>query len=256
MTQLTSAQQTWIRRFHPAPGAAVRLVCFAHAGGSASFFFPVSARMAPATDVFALQYPGRQDRRAEPNIDSISRLADAAFGALEGLLDRPTAFFGHSMGAVLAYEVALRFEAAGGAPLLRLYASGRRAPSRYREEALHQQGEQSIIAELRELDGTGGGLLDDPDALAMIMPAIRNDYRAIETYRHTPGQALSCPVTAVIGDRDPRVSAAEARAWADHTTGPFDLRVFPGGHFYLVDQSARLIQLIRDDLTAAAASKA
>jgi surfactin synthase thioesterase subunit len=251
MTQLTTTQQAWIRRFHPAPGAAVRLVCFPHAGGSASFFVPVSARLAPAVDVFAVQYPGRQDRRAEPNIGSIAGLADEIHRALDGLLDGPTAFFGHSMGAVLAYEVALRRQAAGRAPLLRLYASGRRAPSLYRAEALHQRGEESIIAELRQLDGTGAGLLDDPDVLAMIMPAIRSDYRAIEMYRHTPGQALSCPVTAIIGDSDPRVSAAEAQPWAGHTTGPFDLRSFPGGHFYLVDQGPQVIELIRGDLAAA-----
>src|SRR5262249_18445041 len=148
------------------------------------------------------------------------------------LADRPLAFFGHSMGAVLAYEVGLRLRREG-VTLARLYASGRRAPSKYRPETVHEQGDERIIAELKHLSGTEAGLLDDPEALEMVMPAIRSDYRAIETYRPVPDQLLTCPVVAIIGDKDPRVDLDEARAWADHTTGPFDLRVFLGGHFYL-----------------------
>jgi surfactin synthase thioesterase subunit len=242
-------RETWLRRFHPATGSAVRLVCFPHAGGSASFFHPVSARLSPAIEVLGVQYPGRQDRRAEPNIDAIPGLADAIHAVLRGFADRPLAFFGHSMGAVLAYEVGLRLRR-DGVTLARLYASGRRAPSRYRPETVHEQGDERLIAEVRQLSGMDAGLLDDPETLEMIMPALRSDYRAIETYRHTPGQLLTCPVVALVGDADPRVDLDEARAWADHTTGPFDLRIFPGDHFYLVGQSAQVIALIRDDLAA------
>lgn len=100
----------WIRRFHPRPDGDVRLVCLPHAGGSASFFFPVSQAMPPSVDVLCVQYPGRQDRRAEPVIDSIPDLADQVFAALLPWADRPLAFFGHSMGATLAFEVARRLE--------------------------------------------------------------------------------------------------------------------------------------------------
>jgi surfactin synthase thioesterase subunit len=197
-----------------------------------------------------VQYPGRQDRRAEPNIDNIPRLADAIFPALRPLTDRPLAFFGHSMGAVLAYEVALRLEQDGAAPLSRLYVSGRRAPSRYRPEIVHQQGDEGIIAELQQFNGTNSDLLGDPETLEMILPAIKSDYRAIETYRDTTGRSVNAPIVAIIGDNDPKVTIDEAEAWAEHSTGAFDLRVFPGGHFYLVDQSRQVIQLISDDLAA------
>lgn len=250
MARPSTDPDTWIRRYHKAPGSAVQLLCFPHAGGSASFYFPVSAALSPAVEVAAVQYPGRQDRRGEPNIDSIPALADAIFEVVRPLAERPLAFFGHSMGAVLAYEVALRLEEAGAPPLIRLYVSGRRAPSRHRPEAVHQQGDQGIIAELQRLSGTDSGLLDDPETLEMILPAIRSDYRAIETYRDVPGRRVSCPVYAIIGDSDPRVTLDEARAWAGHSTGPFDLRVYPGGHFYLVDQSRQVIRLISDDLAA------
>jgi surfactin synthase thioesterase subunit len=84
----------------------------------------------------------------------------------------------------------------------------------------------------------------------MFLPAVKNDYRAVETYRDIPGRSVNCPITALIGDSDPRVTTDEARAWADHTTGPFDLRIFPGGHFYLVDQARPVLQLIADGLTS------
>jgi pyochelin biosynthesis protein PchC len=251
MTAPSTAQEAWIRRYHRAPGSSVQLVCFPHAGGSASFYFPVSKALSPRVDVCAVQYPGRQDRRSEPPIDNIPELADAVAAAIRPLADRPLAFFGHSMGAVLGYEVALRLERDGASPLTRLYVSGRRAPSRVRAESVHRLDDEGIVAELRELSGTGTELLTDPEALDMILPAVKNDYRAVETYRDVPGRTLSCPVSALIGDTDPRVTADEAKAWAGHTTGAFDLRIFPGGHFYLLDQAPEIIALIGRDLASA-----
>ncbi|MEU3962680.1 alpha/beta fold hydrolase [Streptomyces buecherae] len=252
MTPPTTDPQTWIRRFHPAADDAVRLVCFPHAGGSASFYFPVSAQLSPAVDVRAVQYPGRQDRRAEPTIDDLHRLADALVPALGPLADRPLAFFGHSMGAVVAYEVALRLAAAGAPPLVRLFVSGRRAPSRVRAESVHERDDQGIVAELQRLSGTDAGLLDDPETRAMILPAIRGDYRAIETYRVTPGSTVRAPLSVLVGDSDPQVTLDEARAWSEHTTGPVDLRVFSGGHFYLSERSGEVIRLVADELANAA----
>jgi surfactin synthase thioesterase subunit len=251
MTASSTEHDAWIRRYHREPGSPVQLVCFPHAGGSATFYFPVSRALAPAVDVSAVQYPGRQDRRAEPSIDNIPELADAIFTAVRPLTDRPLAFFGHSMGAVLAYEVALRLEEDGADPLVRLYVSGRRAPSRVRPESVHTLDDEGIVAELRHLSGTGTELLSDPEALEMILPAVKNDYRAVETYRDVPGRSVGCPVMAIIGDSDPRVSHDEAKAWADHTTGPFDLRIFPGGHFYLLDHAPQVIELISADLSSA-----
>jgi surfactin synthase thioesterase subunit len=241
----------WIRRYHPSPDSRVRLVCFPHAGGSASFYFPVSAALTPGVEVHAVQYPGRQDRRAEQPVESISALADAVTEVVRPLTDRPLAFFGHSLGAILGYEVALRLEAAGAPPLVRFFASGRRAPSRYRPETVSDRDDQAILAELRLLSGTNGDVLGDPELVQMILPAVRSDFLAIERYRHTSGQRLSCPVVSLIGDVDPRVDEDEARAWAAHTTGGYRLRVFPGGHFYLVDQAASVIQEVSTELSAA-----
>jgi surfactin synthase thioesterase subunit len=233
--------QKWVRNFHPAPDGTVRLVCLPHAGGSASFYFPMARAFGPETEVMAVQYPGRQDRRGEPGIDSVTAYADEIFAVLRHLDDRPLVLFGHSMGAVLAYEVAVRMARAGLPSPMRLIVSGRRAPSRYRDENLHQHSDEQIVAELRALGGPHQGLLTDPEMLPLILPAIRGDYRAIELYRHDPVARLDCPVTVLIGDDDPRVSVEEARAWAGHTTGPTELEVFHGGHFYLVEHSREVI---------------
>ncbi|HEX6354502.1 thioesterase II family protein [Actinophytocola sp.] len=242
--------EKWVRRFHPAPHAPARLVCLPHAGGSASFFFPVAKSLAPAAEVLAVQYPGRQDRRDEPVVDDIADLADQILDALRHLDDRPLALFGHSMGAVIGYEVALRMTDAGMPAPTRLFASGRRAPSRDRAERVHQASDAELVSELRTLGGVDAAMLADPEVLEMILPAVRGDYRAVETYRHDPDRGLDCPITVLTGDNDPRVSLDEARAWAEHTTGPTDLQVLPGGHFFLVDQRDHVLEILRQELSS------
>jgi surfactin synthase thioesterase subunit len=244
---VTGDSDQWIRRFRPAPDAAVRLVCLPHAGGSASFYFPVATAMSPLVDVLAVQYPGRQDRLHDPLINNIPDLADAVTAALRPWLDRPFALFGHSMGASLGFEVALRLERAGTPPA-HLFASGRRAPSRYREEHVHLGGDDAIIAELSRLSGTESSILGDEELLRMVLPAIRNDYRAAETYRHAGGPRLSSPITAITGTSDPKATIAEVKAWAGHTESGFELKTYTGGHFYLIDHAGAVINLIDERL--------
>jgi surfactin synthase thioesterase subunit len=233
-----STPSLWIRRYHRSAAGAVRLVCFPHAGGSASFFHPVSARFSPDVDVVAVQYPGRQDRRREPCIDDIGTLADRIIEALSALDDRPTAFFGHSMGAILAFETAWRLEQGGAGGPTVLIASGRRAPSTHRVEAVHRLDDDGVIAEIRMLNSEDSILLGDDEIRQMAIPAIRGDLRAIETYVCEPGRRISCPVTALVGDNDPKSTVEEARAWRHDTDGAFRIRVFPGGHFYLMDHQS------------------
>ncbi|MFF5077648.1 thioesterase II family protein [Actinoplanes sp. NPDC000266] len=245
MPESSAPSEAWLRRFRPSGDAASSLVCLPHAGGSASFFFPLARALAPDVDVLAVQYPGRQDRRHEPGIDSIPTLADLVADSLRSLDDRPFALLGHSMGALLAYEVALRTAAAGRPTPAHLFASGRRAPSRYRDDRFHLSSDGDMLAHVRRLGGPGSAALDDPELREMVLPVIRNDYRAVETYRHDPSAVLDCPITVLTGDRDALVSTDEARAWAAHTTGPTDLEVLPGGHFYLSDSTGQVAELLR-----------
>jgi pyochelin biosynthetic protein PchC len=238
---------TWIRRFHESPEASARLVCFPHAGGAATYFYPLSRTLAPSIEALAVQYPGRQDRRAEPCVDDIHELADLVAPALLEWADRPLALFGHSMGATLAFEVAGRLEKSGVRPA-GLFVSGRRAPSSFRDERLYLADDEKIVASLKSMNAIDSRVLDDPDILAMILPAVRADYKAAETYRFRSTPALSCPVVAMTGDDDPQVSTAEARDWALHTLGDFELKVFSGGHFFLDSHTEAVLESITTSL--------
>jgi surfactin synthase thioesterase subunit len=246
-----SATTEWVRRYHTAPGNTTRLVCFPHAGGSASFFHPMSARHSPGVDVVALQYPGRQDRRREPCIATISALADVIAGELRSLSEKPTIFFGHSMGAVLAFEVARRLEHNGpGAPKA-IIASGRRGPSTQRDEKVHLGSDDDVIADIKLLNGTDISLLND-ELMQLALPAIRSDYRAIETYTCEAGRAVRCSITAMTGDADPKTTVDEARAWDSHTEGSFRVDVYTGGHFFIVEHQVAVNDEIARQLKALA----
>ncbi|WP_308345372.1 alpha/beta fold hydrolase [Streptomyces sp. ISL-94] len=238
----------WLRRFHTAPADAPRVLCFPHAGGNASYFFPFSAALAPHAEVLVVQYPGRQERFGEPCVESLHELADLiAAELLQGaFLDRPFTIFGHSMGSSLAFEVACRLRDAGHPPAA-LAVSGRRAPSVPAPGSVHLADDETLIADMKLLGGTDTRMLDHPELLAAILPAVRSDYVATETYRFTGSEPLDCPVTALIGDIDPRVDTPQAQAWRNHTTGPFRLRSYPGGHFYLVPHlNAVVAELLAD----------
>ncbi|MFI1828278.1 thioesterase II family protein [Streptomyces sp. NPDC020412] len=251
MTGKDEENKLWVRRFNPRDDSGLRLVCLPHAGGSASFYLPVAHAAPGPVDVLAIQYPGRQDRRKEPSVPTIAELADEVTRVLEPWLDQPLALFGHSMGATLAFEVARRLEDRHGVVLAALFASGRRAPSRHRDENVHRQGDDGVIAELKRLSGTDSQVLGDEDLLRMVLPAIRADYRAVETYVYEPGGKLRCPVIGLVGDDDPKVTVDEARSWSDHTEGTFDLHVFTGGHFYLTDHQDEIMKVISDILLPA-----
>lgn len=249
MSAPSTSGDLWIRRFPVPARGDVLLVCFPFAGGAAGWFRPLASLLAPGVEVRAVQYPGRQDRYHEPVVEDIPRLADLICDALEPALDRPFAFFGHSMGAVVAFEVTRRLALRDRPRPRVLVVSGRRAPSLRREERVHLRDDPGLLAELRALGGTDAAVLADDELVRMILPAVRGDYRAIETYRLPEHDAVvDVPVHALTGDADPRASVDEVAAWREHTTGDFSLHVLPGGHFFPAQQSARVADLITASL--------
>ncbi|AOR34235.1 hypothetical protein BFF78_27120 [Streptomyces fodineus] len=229
----------WFRHYSRAGHAPSRIVCFPHAGGSAPFYLPLSARLHPDTEVLAVQYPGRLDRYREPLVDDLGLLADVIHESIGALDEKPTALFGHSMGALLAFEVARRMESDGTAQPLALFVSGRRAPTTSRLESLDLTDDE-LVAQLGRLGGTSPVLLEDREAIQPILRVMRNDYKAVQNYRYSSGPKLSCPIVALIGTEDSRVTVPEARMWESETNAEFALRTFGGGHFYLTDSFAEV----------------
>jgi surfactin synthase thioesterase subunit len=224
----------WFRRFGDPEPDALRLICFPHAGGAASAYLPLSRLLRPHVEVRAVQYPGRQDRRLETPVTDIGELAAIVAGKLEADdAAPPFAFFGHSMGALLAYETAWILQERGARPPRRLFLSARGAPGPQPGPHDRLADDDAILSAVRRLGGTGVEMLDDPEVAAMVLPALRADYAALAAYSWTPREPLDTPVTVLCGDADPVVPVEEAADWRTYTRAETEVRVFPGGHFYL-----------------------
>ncbi|MGW1072777.1 thioesterase II family protein [Streptomyces sp. NPDC002537] len=257
MTDWDRRTGPWITRYTPAAaeGGPVQLVCLPHAGGSATFFRPLARVLPPGIEVLAVQYPGRQERRSEPLVDDLSRLADGIAEALEHAGDAPLALFGHSMGALVAWEVARRLTARTGRQPVGLVVSGRPAPAvGTGGHRLRDRTDAEIVADMRHLTGTDAGLLDDPGMLEMVLPVLRADYRAIDGHRYRPGPPLRCPVGVFSGDDDPWARGSDMGGWCDETTGPVMFRSFPGNHFYLSAQWHRVADAVTATLARVTAA--
>ncbi|WP_353980207.1 thioesterase II family protein [Salinicola endophyticus] len=230
----------WIRPWRLTPMPRLRLACFPHAGGSASFFRNWSEHLPADVDLLALQYPGREDRFNEAPATRLDALAEGAASALQEFTDAPLALFGHSLGAALAYETALRLESAG-VTLRHLFVSAHPAPHRQRGGALHGGDEAALLKDIRR-QGGASELLEDAELRALFLPILRADYQVIETYQRAQPIALDCLLDVLLGERDEEVSSAEARAWEDNSRHPVKLKRFPGGHFYLSEERDAVIE--------------
>ncbi len=231
------------------PGASRQLFCFAHAGGGPAFFRPWQASLAPDIAVRRVLLPGRDSRLDEPPVRHITELIEPLCAALEPYLDRPYALFGHSMGSVVAYEVARRFSGPSGTPPNCLIVSGRRAPGLAAgHRRLSALPDDEFLAQVGRLNGIPPEVLGEPQLVEVVLPPLRADFELAETYRPLAGHRLACPVMAYLSTGDPEIDYAEVLGWRDVTTGPFAMRVFSGDHFYLKGGRPDVLSAVREDL--------
>lgn len=251
---MTIFRGDWVRCYRPRPYATRRLICFPHAAGGAGFYRQWADALPADVELWAVQYPGREDRFTETCVPDMDTLADLVADALEPVLDLPTAVFGHSMGAAVGYEVTHRLLARRPGSVNRLFVSARPSPSHQRatRTEVHLRDDDGIVAELATLRGSGIAVLDQPELRELVLPMVRNDFRLIETYSPAVFAPLPIPILALAGADDPRMTVAQAADWAEATAAGFGLEVFPGGHFYLEPLRVQVIDTVIKHMNAGA----
>ncbi len=227
-----------------------RLYIFPHTGGSATFYVPFAKAFTGGTKCVAVQYPGKRAGKDLSQYTSIPDLADRLCAMLKPA-DAPAgqvAFFGHSMGALLAFEVALRFEQAGN-PIAALFVSASAAPGGMRQRADLQGSDLELLSMVSDVTGANPEFLNDDQFAANLLPTLRG-LKAIASYDSPPEAKVSCPVHALMADDDELGTADLMTPWRDRTTSDFDLTAFPGGHFYINGNLPQLAQWVEERVLA------
>ena len=235
----------WLVSYRPSPRARLRLFCFPYAGGAAHIYRQWPPRMPEGVEVWAVQPPGRGSRIWERPFTSIMELVAAAEPALRPFMDLPFAFYGHSMGGVIGYELARRLREDGREGPLHLFVSGCPAPQLPQtRDVTYNLPEPEFVEELRGLKGTPAEVLDNAELLQLMLPLLKADFEAIQTYRRLEGPPLDCPLTVVGGLGDEEVTREQLAPWRELTTGAFSLHMLPGDHFFLHASQNALLEIV------------
>ncbi len=234
----------WLGGPPPSPDARVRLFCFPFAGGGASAFQGWVGKLPEGVELCRIQLPGRENRFIDPAIDDGSVLIPTLAAELRPFLDVPFAFFGHSMGSMISFELIRLLARENGPQPLHFFPSGHRGPHmRLRRRLWADLPKPELIAELQEIDGIPHELLEHDELLELLLPTVRADLKLYENYKYEPGDPLSCPITAFGGDRDELVNEEELQGWSEHTSAASEYHMLPGGHFYLFEEEELLRRL-------------
>jgi medium-chain acyl-[acyl-carrier-protein] hydrolase len=232
-------------RYDPIPGpACLRLICFPYAGGSPLMFRSWCRFLPVSVELCSVELPGRGALYHEPPIGSLDEAVATVYEALAPYLDGDFALYGHSLGALLAFELARELRRKAGASPWSLLVSAIEAPHTAiwtrRRQPLHKLGDEALTAELRRFGGTPREVLESRELMELIIPTLRADFKQIETYRHRAETPLELPIVAFAGRNDELVRMADLLRWREQTGRSFALRLLPGDHFGMLEGPAGL----------------
>lgn len=239
----TQIFNSWVKCPKPNPQASVRLFCFPYAGGSSVIFRSWSDSLPTTVEVCPIELPGRLTQMKSAPFTRLEPLVSAIGPVLLPYLDKPFAFFGHSMGGLVSFEVTRLLRREYGLSPVHLFVSARRAPQIPNPNPpIHALPEPEFLLELRRLNGTPQAVLENTELMQLLIPILRADFAVLETYVYGPEPTLDCPITAFGGLQDQEVSRNEIQGWHAQTNSAFSLQMFKGDHFFLHSAQSLLLQ--------------
>ncbi|OLP20315.1 putative thioesterase [Leptolyngbya sp. 'hensonii'] len=239
----------WMTCFKAQPQAKLRLFCFPYAGAGASVFRTWATQLPETIEVYAIQLPGRETRLREPLFTDLVPLVEALTPVLLPHFDRPFAFYGHSLGALISFSLSLQLRRSGQPLPQHLLVASRRAPQIPTQSPIHALPDPEFALALQRYDGTPEAVLQNAELMEIFLPILRADLMIHERYQHADEPPLDCPISAFGGVQDQEVSHPELAAWEFQTASSFKLRQFPGGHLFLKQEGAALLTAIVEDLS-------
>jgi medium-chain acyl-[acyl-carrier-protein] hydrolase len=234
----------------------LRLFCIPYAGGGAQIYRSYADALPAAVEVCAVQLPGRERRFVEPPLESVDAIVDQLAPVVAKELDLPYAVFGHSLGALVGFELVRRLRDAGEPLPVRLFASGHRAPHLPDPDPpIRHLPDAEFIEELRALNGTPQAAFDSPELLALVLPTLRADFTAAETYVYRDRAPLACPISALGGTADDMITPEALQAWRQHTSAQFESHLLEGDHFFIHQRHPDVMRILSDRLAQALAGR-
>ena len=238
----------WVIRSAPQPHAKKRLFCIPFAGGGASAYRKWANALGPSIEVCPIQLPGRENRLLEPAYDDCQALTDALLSALRPFLDKPYSIYGHSMGALLAFELARQIEEVSDQivrPERVFVAAHRAAHLPLQRLPMADLPQEALIAKLNEFGGFSSEALNSPELMELLLPTIRADLKLCDTYHYEQKKPLRCPLEVIIGALDHQTSTETTNPWALQTAEPTKIHTINEGHFFLHTHLEQVIHIVR-----------
>lgn len=239
-----NATTPWLMPFSKEGNGRINLFYFPHAGGGASSFFQWARRLPNELNSYAIQLPGRETRLRETPIDNLPQVVEGLVGVLRPYLNKPFIFWGHSMGALLSYEVTRALAKQHIRPQ-RLIVSGYNAPHiPYADPHIHHLPQDEFMTALQELNGTPAEVLADEELRSLLLPLLRADFKLVEQYQPKTAVSLPVPITILNGDADEKTNREDLEAWQAHSTSPLELFEFSGDHFFIHHHQPDLVNTV------------